>query len=49
MTGLVASTRAELLRLRRWPSLWVLLIVWVLLSVSFGYVFDWIAYRSGNA
>jgi ABC-type transport system involved in multi-copper enzyme maturation permease subunit len=49
MNALIASTRAELLRLRRWPALWVLLGVWVTLNVSFGYVFDYIAYRSGDA
>jgi hypothetical protein len=49
VSALVASTRAELLRLRRWPAMWVLLAVWVALNVTFGYVFDWIAYRSGSA
>ena len=49
MSALVDSTRAELLRLRRWPALWVLAGVWITLNVSFGYVFDWIAYRSGDA
>jgi ABC-2 type transport system permease protein len=49
MTELIASTRAELLRLRRWPAVWVLLGVWVVLDVTFGYVFDWIAYRSGSS
>jgi ABC-2 type transport system permease protein len=49
MNGLIAATRAELLRLRRWPALWVLLGVWITLNVSFGYVFDYIAYRTGNS
>jgi len=49
MNALVASTRAELLRLRRWPALWVLLGVWVTLNVSFGYAFDYIAYTTGDA
>jgi len=49
MNALVASTRAELLRLRRWPAMWVLLGVWVTLNLSFGYVFDYIAYRTGDA
>jgi ABC-2 type transport system permease protein len=48
MNALIASTRAELLRLRRWPALWVLLGVWVTLNVSFGYVFDYIAYSTGD-
>jgi ABC-2 type transport system permease protein len=49
MNGLIASTRAELLRLRRWPALWVLLGVWLTLNLTFGYVFDYIAYRTGDA
>jgi hypothetical protein len=49
MTALIAGTRAELLRLRRWPALWVLLGLWVTLNVSFGYVFDYIAYRTGDS
>ncbi|MEU2350830.1 ABC transporter permease [Modestobacter sp. NPDC049651] len=48
MSALVASTRAELLRLGRWPALWVLLAVWVTLNLTFGYVFDYIAYRTGD-
>lgn len=46
--GLVASTRAELLRLRRWPALWVLLGVWTALNLSFVYVFNYVAYRTGD-
>jgi ABC-2 type transport system permease protein len=49
MSALVHSSRAELLRLRRWPALWVLLGVWVTLNVSFGYVFDYVAYRTGDS
>ena len=49
MSALLASTRAELLRLRRWPALWVLAGVWVALSVAFGYVFDYIAYKTGSS
>ncbi|WP_448623982.1 ABC transporter permease [Geodermatophilus sp. URMC 64] len=49
MNGLTAATRAELLRLRRWPALWVLLGVWTTLNVSFGYVFDYVAYRTGDS
>lgn len=49
MNALVASTRAELLRLRRWPALWVLIGVWVTLNLTFGYVFNYIAYRTGDS
>jgi ABC-2 type transport system permease protein len=48
MSALIDSTRAELLRLRRWPAMWVLLGVWVTLNVTFGYVFDYVAYRTGE-
>lgn len=45
MTG---SVRAELLRLRRWPALWVLCGSWVLLNLIFGYLFDYLSYRSND-
>lgn len=48
MSALAASTRAELLRLRRWPVLWVLIGVWITLNLTFVYVFNYIAYRSGK-
>ena len=49
MTGLPGSIRAELLRLRRWPATWVLLGVWFALDLAFVYVFNYIAYRTGDA
>ncbi len=49
MNGLVNSTRAELLRLRRWPVLWVLVGVWLTMNLTFGYVFNYIAYRTGDS
>ncbi|TDC81715.1 ABC transporter permease subunit [Actinomadura sp. 7K507] len=48
MTTLTATTRAELLRLRRWPALWTLGAVWLLLSTTFGYVFPYLSYRNGG-
>lgn len=48
MTGLGRSVRAELLRLRRWPAAWVLIGVWFALDLAFVYVFDYIAYRTGD-
>lgn len=45
---LVDTTRAELRRLLRWPATWVLAGVWLLLNALFGYVFDWISYRTGE-
>jgi hypothetical protein len=48
MTAPVASTRAELLRMRRWPTLWVLVAVWTAMQVTFSFAFPYIAYRSGD-
>jgi ABC-2 type transport system permease protein len=45
---LVDTTRAELRRLLHWPATWVLAGVWLILNVLFGYVFDWISYRTGD-
>jgi ABC-2 type transport system permease protein len=41
-----AVMRAELRRLLRWPALWVLFGTWVLLNLTFGYVFTYLSYRS---
>src|SRR5690606_16010653 len=41
-----ASTRAELLRLRRWPTVWVLCGAWLALNLTFGYLFTYLSYRS---
>jgi ABC-type transport system involved in multi-copper enzyme maturation permease subunit len=49
MTALFRSTRAELLRLFLWPALWVLTGTWLILNVTFGYVFDYIAYRTDES
>jgi ABC-2 type transport system permease protein len=46
--GLIRSTRGELRRLLRWPATWVLVGVWATLNICFGYVFDWISYRTGS-
>ena len=48
MNALISSTRAELLRLRKWPALWVILGVWLVLNVTFGYVFTYITYATGD-
>ncbi len=49
MNAVMASTRAELLRLRRWPAMWVLLGCWITLNLTFVYVFNYIAYVTGDA
>ncbi|MGY1605433.1 hypothetical protein [Geodermatophilus sp. SYSU D00815] len=48
MTALTGSTRAELLRLYRWPSLWAPMGAWLTLNLTFGCLFDYIAYRTGD-
>ncbi|MGH3239851.1 MAG: hypothetical protein ACRDNL_05685 [Spirillospora sp.] len=48
MTALAAGTRAELLRLRRWPALWTLAGAWLLLNITFSYVFPYLSYRNGG-
>ncbi|MFI0372972.1 hypothetical protein ACH35V_34360 [Actinomadura sp. 1N219] len=48
MTALTAGTRAELLRLRRWPAVWTLAGAWLLLNVTFSYVFPYLSYRNGG-
>ncbi|WP_199700548.1 hypothetical protein [Jiangella rhizosphaerae] len=47
--GLVSSTRAELLRLRKWPAVWVLATVWLLLNLTFAYIFNYVAYATGSS
>jgi ABC-2 type transport system permease protein len=42
------STRAELLRLRRWPAVWVTLGAWLALAATFGYLFNYLAYATGS-
>ncbi|KRF16755.1 hypothetical protein ASG90_10950 [Nocardioides sp. Soil797] len=46
--GLVASTRAEMLRLRKWPAVWVTVGSWLALSLMFGYAFNYVSYTSGS-
>lgn len=48
MNDLTNSLRAELLRLRRWPAVRVILACWLALALLFGYLFDYISYRTGD-
>ena len=43
------STRAELLRLRKWPAVWVTLGAWLALTAMFGYLFNYLSYTTGDA
>ncbi|MGW6426618.1 ABC transporter permease [Nocardia sp. NPDC055053] len=53
MTGVTkdlwASMRAESVRLGRWPAFWIVLGVWVLLNLTFAYLFNYLAYTSGES
>jgi ABC-2 type transport system permease protein len=42
---MIASMRAELLRLGKWPVTWVIIGIWLTLNLSFGYLFDYLSYR----
>ncbi len=48
MSALRNSSRAELLRLRTWPAVWVTLGVWIFLALMFGYLFNYFSYRTGD-
>jgi len=48
MTAILDSTRAELLRLRKWPAVWITVGAWVALALTFGYVFDYVSYVTGT-
>ena len=48
MNDLVNSTRAELLRLRKWPAVWVTLSAWLALALMFGYLFSYLSYKTGD-
>ncbi|MFE9326092.1 ABC transporter permease [Nocardia sp. NPDC052278] len=48
MKDLMASTRAEMLRLRKWPAFWIILGTWILLNLTFSYLFNYLAYSSGD-
>ncbi|MDQ3629189.1 MAG: ABC transporter permease subunit [Actinomycetota bacterium] len=48
MTDLVASSRAELLRLTRWRVTWLLGGLWLALNVTFVYLIPYLSYRTGS-
>ena len=41
-----AVVGAELRRIGRWPAMWVLCGSWLVLNLTFGYVFSYLSYRS---
>jgi ABC-type transport system involved in multi-copper enzyme maturation permease subunit len=48
LEAVLHSTRAELLRLRKWPAVWVTVGAWLTMNAMFGYLFDYLTYSSGN-
>jgi ABC-type transport system involved in multi-copper enzyme maturation permease subunit len=46
--GALVSARAELRRLVRWPAVWVILGAWWVTPLTFGYLFPYVSYRSGE-
>jgi ABC-type transport system involved in multi-copper enzyme maturation permease subunit len=44
----LASTRAELLRLRKWPAVWITGGAWLFMAMMFGYLFNYLSYTSGD-
>ncbi len=44
----MGSVKAELLRLWKWPATWVLIGVWLVLTLTFGYVFNYLALNGGS-
>jgi ABC-type transport system involved in multi-copper enzyme maturation permease subunit len=45
---MIGSYRAEVLKLVRWPAMWILAAVLLVLSQVFGYVIPYVGYRSGG-
>lgn len=47
--SVLASSRAEALRLRKWPAVWVTVGAWLLMNAMFAYVFNYVTYTSGDS
>jgi ABC-2 type transport system permease protein len=47
--AVIASTRAEVLRLRKWPAVWVTVAAWMALTALFGYLFNYLSYTTGDS
>jgi ABC-2 type transport system permease protein len=42
------SYRAEMLKITKWPAMWILAAVFLVLAQVFGYLIPYVAYRSGG-
>jgi ABC-2 type transport system permease protein len=45
---MLRSVHAEILRLRKWPAVWVTVGAWMALAAMFGYLFNYLAYATGD-
>jgi hypothetical protein len=45
---MIRCLRAELIRLGRWPTTWVLCGTWLVLNLAFGYLLNYLTYHSDN-
>jgi ABC-2 type transport system permease protein len=48
LTPVTNSLRAELLRLRKWPAVWVTVGAWLAMNAMFAYIFNYVTYTSGE-
>lgn len=48
LAAVAASARAESMRLRKWPALWVMVGIWLLLNLTFAYIFNYVTYVTGS-
>ncbi|MCO1576985.1 ABC transporter permease [Crossiella sp. SN42] len=48
MTAVLATGRAELFRLRKWPAIWVIGGAWLLLNLTFVYLLNYLSYVDGS-
>lgn len=46
--ALTHTVRAELQRLLHWPALWIIGGAWIALALTFGYIFNYVSYRTGE-
>ena len=47
--SMTRTTRGELLRMRKWPAVWVTVGAWIALALMFGYLFGYLSYKTGDS
>ena len=48
INAMVVSANAELLRLRKWPAVWITVGAWMAMTAMFGYLFNYLSYTTGD-